>query len=79
VKFKDADLLGIPLRIVISERGLASGTLELKWRWAAAADSLAVAGAAGKIADLIREERRTGERFRRHAQEKIERPAQRGK
>jgi prolyl-tRNA synthetase len=32
VKFKDADLIGIPLRIVISERGLKEGKMELKWR-----------------------------------------------
>ena len=33
VKFKDADLVGIPLRIVIGPRGLKEGKLELKWRW----------------------------------------------
>ena len=32
-KFKDADLIGIPLRVVIGERGLKQGQLELKWRW----------------------------------------------
>ncbi|WP_435011718.1 proline--tRNA ligase [Tundrisphaera lichenicola] len=32
VKFKDADLIGIPLRVVISERGLKEGTVEVKWR-----------------------------------------------
>ena len=32
VKFKDADLIGIPLRVVIGERGLKDGTLEIKWR-----------------------------------------------
>jgi prolyl-tRNA synthetase len=31
-KFKDADLIGFPLRIVIGERGLADGKIELKWR-----------------------------------------------
>ena len=33
VKFKDADLIGIPLRVVIGERGLKEGKLEMKWRW----------------------------------------------
>ena len=33
VKFKDADLVGIPLRVVIGERGLKDGKLEIKWRW----------------------------------------------
>ena len=32
VKFKDADLLGIPLRITIGARGLKRGTVELKKR-----------------------------------------------
>jgi prolyl-tRNA synthetase len=31
-KFKDADLIGFPLRVVIGERGLKEGTIELKWR-----------------------------------------------
>ena len=31
-KFGDADLLGIPYRIVISEKTLAAGTVELKLR-----------------------------------------------
>jgi prolyl-tRNA synthetase len=31
-KFKDADLIGVPLRIVIGERSLKEGKLELKWR-----------------------------------------------
>lgn len=31
-KFKDADLIGIPLRVVIGERGLKDGTVEVKWR-----------------------------------------------
>jgi len=32
VKFKDADLLGIPLRITVGSRGLKQGTVELKKR-----------------------------------------------
>ena len=32
VKFKDADLLGIPLRITVGSRGLAAGTVEVKGR-----------------------------------------------
>jgi prolyl-tRNA synthetase len=32
VKFKDADLIGIPLRVTIGARGLASGKVELKPR-----------------------------------------------
>jgi prolyl-tRNA synthetase len=32
VKFKDADLLGIPVRVVIGSKGLATGTVELRPR-----------------------------------------------
>lgn len=32
VKFKDADLLGIPLRVVVGERGLKEGNVEVKLR-----------------------------------------------
>jgi len=31
-KFKDADLIGVPLRIIVGGRGLADGVVELKWR-----------------------------------------------
>jgi len=31
-KFKDADLIGIPLRVVVGGRGLADGVVEVKWR-----------------------------------------------
>ena len=44
VKFKDADLIGIPLRIVISERGLKDGKLEMKWRWAKEAELIELEG-----------------------------------
>ncbi|QQE12781.1 proline--tRNA ligase [Planctomycetota bacterium] len=32
VKFKDADLIGIPVRVVIGDRGLANGEVEIKLR-----------------------------------------------
>ena len=32
VKFNDADLIGIPLRVVVSPRSLQSGGVEIKWR-----------------------------------------------
>ncbi len=32
VKFNDADLLGIPLRLTVGAKGLKSGALELKQR-----------------------------------------------
>jgi prolyl-tRNA synthetase len=32
VKFKDADLIGFPIRITIGPRGLADGQVEVRWR-----------------------------------------------
>ncbi len=32
VKFYDADLIGLPLRVAVGERGVAEGTVEVKWR-----------------------------------------------
>jgi prolyl-tRNA synthetase len=63
VKFKDADLVGIPLRVVISERGLKQEQLELKWRWDRQAEMIALDGAAQTIAELVRDERRDSRRF----------------
>jgi prolyl-tRNA synthetase len=63
VKFKDADLIGIPLRVVVGERGLKQGKLEIKWRWDAKAEMIDLDGAAERIAQLIREERKENARF----------------
>ncbi len=49
VKFKDADLIGIPLRIVVGERGLKEGNIEVKWRTEAAAHTVPAEAAAETI------------------------------
>ncbi len=64
VKFKDADLIGIPLRIVISERGLKDGKLEMKWRWGKEAELIDLAGASASIAINVVDERKDNARFR---------------
>ena len=64
VKFKDADLIGFPLRIVIGEKGLAEGKLEIKWRWDSASTMLPIADAVSTIAAMLDEERKTSERFK---------------
>jgi prolyl-tRNA synthetase len=43
VKFKDADLIGLPLRIAIGKKGLAEGKVEWKPRGAAQVELVAVA------------------------------------
>ncbi len=64
VKFKDADLIGIPLRVVIGERGLKDGKLEMKWRWSKEAEWIDVASASQTIAELVIDERKENQRFR---------------
>ncbi len=66
VKFKDMDLIGFPLRIVLGEKGLAAGEIELKWRWEQTITMLPLADAAEKIAEMLHHERQTGQRFREH-------------
>jgi prolyl-tRNA synthetase len=55
VKFKDADLIGIPLRVTIGKRGLTDGKLELKRRGDKDNVMIALEGAADHIRDLVRE------------------------
>ncbi|HEX7380168.1 MAG TPA: proline--tRNA ligase [Pirellulales bacterium] len=57
VKFKDADLIGVPLRVVVGGRSLKDGQLELKWRWKGEAETIPLAGAAAAIAALVQAER----------------------
>ena len=53
VKFKDVDLIGIPLRVVIGERGLKDGKIEVKWRDESEAASIELANAAPGILEVI--------------------------
>jgi prolyl-tRNA synthetase len=53
VKFKDADLIGVPLRIVIGERGLKDGKVEFKWRTETSARTVDAASAATEIPALL--------------------------
>ncbi|NQU23987.1 MAG: proline--tRNA ligase [Candidatus Nealsonbacteria bacterium] len=63
VKFKDADLIGIPLRVVIGPRGLKEGKLEVKWRWQEEAEMIDLEGAAEKLVEWIVQERKDSARF----------------
>ena len=53
VKFKDADLIGIPLRVVIGGKGLKEGVVEIKWRWAKEAEKIPVASAVPVILERL--------------------------
>lgn len=56
VKFKDADLIGIPLRVGIGEKSLAKGEIEIKPR-GGALELAATAVAADKVASWVLAER----------------------
>ena len=53
VKLNDADLLGIPLRVIISPRTLEKESVELKWRSEKKPQLVSIEEAANKIRELI--------------------------
>jgi prolyl-tRNA synthetase len=53
VKFKDADLVGIPLRVTIGAKGLEKGVIELRRRRDAKTDEIPLADAVKHIQTLI--------------------------
>ncbi|MFT3780630.1 MAG: proline--tRNA ligase [Nibricoccus sp.] len=55
VKFKDADLIGIPLRITIGGKGLKEGVVEMRWRHQKDIAKIAVTEAEAKIATAVAE------------------------
>jgi prolyl-tRNA synthetase len=56
-KFKDADLIGIPVRLAVGGRSLKEGVVELKLRRDKEATKVPVAEAAAKILELVAAER----------------------
>jgi prolyl-tRNA synthetase len=58
VKFKDADLLGIPIRIAVGKKGLAEGKVEWKLRRGKEVELLPLGEVAGKARALVEAETR---------------------
>jgi prolyl-tRNA synthetase len=56
VKFKDADLIGIPLRIAVGRKGLAEGKVEWKRRGTKEVELVPVGEVAGKATALVARE-----------------------
>ena len=54
VKFNDADLLGIPIRVTISPRTLEKGSVEVKWRGEKKSKLVLLKEAAGRLKELIK-------------------------
>jgi prolyl-tRNA synthetase len=59
VKFKDADLIGVPLRLTLGARGLKEGKIEVKWRTEAEPTLVALDEAVDHVRRLVDEARRT--------------------
>ena len=53
VKFKDADLIGLPVRVTVGPRALARGCVEVKARTAAEATEVPVAEVAARVAAQV--------------------------
>jgi prolyl-tRNA synthetase len=53
VKFKDADLIGIPIRIAVGKRGLADGKLEWKLRGDGQVEMVALGELAARVGALL--------------------------
>jgi prolyl-tRNA synthetase len=58
VKFADAELIGIPYRVTVGPKGLASGTVEITRRSGGITESVPVGEAAAKVAEAVVAERR---------------------
>ena len=54
VKFKDADLLGCPLRVTVGARGLKEGIIEVKWRQRKEIEKIPKEGVVEKIFEIIK-------------------------
>jgi prolyl-tRNA synthetase len=54
-KFKDADLIGIPLRIVVGSKNLVEGKVELKHRRGGEVELLPIAEAVAKVKQMVAE------------------------
>ncbi len=55
VKFKDADLIGIPLRLTVGGKGLKEGIVELKWRHQKEVAKVPLAEAPARLAAAVAE------------------------
>jgi prolyl-tRNA synthetase len=55
VKFKDADLIGIPVRMTVGQRSLADGNVEVKLRSESENSSVRVEDATAKVIELVNE------------------------
>ena len=55
VKFKDADLIGIPLRMTVGAKGLEKGRVELRWRRDGKVDEILLDEASQKVQSIVKQ------------------------
>jgi prolyl-tRNA synthetase len=67
VKFKDADLIGIPLRVTVGDRGLDKGQVELKRRTVKESRNVELAGAVEAIWSEVEQLRSEDQRASAHS------------
>jgi prolyl-tRNA synthetase len=58
VKFNDADLLGVPLRLTVSPRTLQSNSVEVKWRSEKETVLVPIDGTVDKVKELVKAQMR---------------------
>jgi prolyl-tRNA synthetase len=58
VKFKDADLVGLPYRVAVGKKGVAEGVVELKSRRSPEVERVKIEELVGRLADTILAARR---------------------
>jgi prolyl-tRNA synthetase len=54
VKFKDADLVGFPLRLTVGGKGLKEGVIEMRWRAEKEVRKVPLADAESVVAEVVR-------------------------
>ena len=59
VKFKDGDLVGIPLRVTVGEKGLSKNRIEVRWRRDGRTEEVALDDAVEHIDALVKKELQT--------------------
>lgn len=56
-KFKDADLIGIPIRVTVGERGMERGVVEVRLRRSGETTPVPISQAVGAVLDLVKREK----------------------
>jgi prolyl-tRNA synthetase len=54
-KFKDADLIGVPIRITVGERGMKEGVVEIRLRETGETTKIEIEAAVDRAAEMVRE------------------------